>query len=155
MKNFLISICCLRLIVELTGGYAEGGLREKIKEKLKEKSQGENPYPIIEGKFSSYIQSQYGQGDYRRFLQVNDRKRFYDLHISQNYNKEKSTPIVLVFHGGGGNPVQQRNDSQIDKVSDAYGFIVVYPAGTGEGEIIIKRKEGIRVIFQKSCMLFF
>lgn len=71
-------------------------------------------------------------GHYRRHLQVGNRKRFYDLHVPQKYNKEKSLPVVLVFHGGGGNPVQQRNDSQMDKVSDKYGFIVVYPAGTGE-----------------------
>ncbi|MEK7812724.1 MAG: PHB depolymerase family esterase, partial [Candidatus Desantisbacteria bacterium] len=59
------------------------------------------------------------------------RNRFYDLHIPQKYDENTSTAVVLVFHGGLGNPAQQRSDSRMDSVADKYGFIVVYPAGTG------------------------
>jgi polyhydroxybutyrate depolymerase len=40
-------------------------------------------------------------------------------------------PLVLVFHGGGGQPTQARFDTGMDEVADKHGFIVVYPAGTG------------------------
>ncbi|MFH0947429.1 MAG: PHB depolymerase family esterase [Elusimicrobiota bacterium] len=139
LKRILISIGCLWLAIGLTVKDAEAGsIREKIKERQRERMEEKNskntPYPLIEEKCSSYIQSQCEAGDYRRHLEFDGRKRFYDLHIPQGYNKEKAMPVVLVFHGGGGNPVQQRNDSQMDKVSDAHGFIVVYPAGTGKLE---------------------
>ncbi|MFH1563931.1 MAG: hypothetical protein ABIF11_11045, partial [Nitrospirota bacterium] len=126
-------ICCLWLVMGLTTQDTGAGvIREKIKERWKErveeKSSRNSPYPLIEGKFSS------GAGDYRRFKQFGGRNRFYDLHIPQRYDEKKAMPVVLVFHGGGGNPIQQRNDSQMDGTSDKYGFIVVYPAGTGKLE---------------------
>ncbi|MFH1563457.1 MAG: PHB depolymerase family esterase [Nitrospirota bacterium] len=138
LEKILIAIGCL-LVIGLTVKYTEGGnmrdrIKERMKERMEEKSSKGPFYPLIEGKFSSYTQSQYGGGDYRRYLEFDGRKRFYDLHIPRKYNKEKSTPVVLVFHGGGGNPAQQRNDSQMDTVSDTHEFIVVYPAGTGESE---------------------
>ncbi len=120
-------LCSLWLVVGLT--YAEAGnIRERIKERWQEKSSKNLPYPLLEGKSFS------GPGDYRRYLEFDGGNRFYDLHIPQKYDENTSTAVVLVFHGGGGNPVQQRSDSQMDKVSDTHGFIVVYPAGTGRLE---------------------
>ncbi|MBU1598879.1 hypothetical protein KKG61_02030 [bacterium] len=120
-------ICCLWLVAGLTAQDTEGGIiRERIKERWEERQENKSPYPLLEGKSSS------GPGDYRRFRQFDGRRRFYDLHIPQKYDKEKAMAVVLVFHGGLGNPVQQRSDSQMDGVADKYGFIVVYPAGTGK-----------------------
>ncbi len=65
------------------------------------------------------------------YLEFGGRERFYDLYLPQNYNSDKPASVVLVFHGGLGNPEQQRYDSRMDSISDKYGFIVVYPAGTG------------------------
>jgi len=122
-------ICCLWIVMGLiTQDAGAGIIRERIKERREERQEKKSPYPLIEGIFSS------GAGDYRRYLQFDGRKRFYDLHIPQKYDEEKAMAVVLVFHGGGGNPVQQRSDSQMDGVADKYGFIVVYPAGTGKLE---------------------
>lgn len=123
----------------LRGDAMGGKIRERVKERVKEQITGQNSgedkiaaevagYKVIEG------DSTYGAGDYRRNLNFGGRDRFYLVHVPSGYNKDKATPLVLDFHGGGGNPIQQRNDSEMDNVSNANGFIVVYPAGTGEGE---------------------
>ena len=127
MKQTKCIICCLWLVMGLIDAEA-GIIRDRINQRREERQEKKSPYPLIEGKFSS------GAGDYRRFILFCGRRRFYDLHIPQKYDERKATPVVLVFHGGGGNPVQQRNDSQMDGVADKYGFIVVYPAGTGKLE---------------------
>lgn len=129
-------------IMFLPNGFAQGwGVREKLRERVKERitqrAQGDSQkagkvYPLIEGEYASYEQSPYGAGDYRRYLQCDGRKRFYEIHIPHGYHKEEAIPVVLNFHGGGGNPAQQRKDSQMDSVSDVNNFIVVYPAGTGK-----------------------
>jgi len=40
-------------------------------------------------------------------------------------------PVLVAFHGGGGNAAQFQRSSGIDAVSDREGFVVVYPNGTG------------------------
>jgi polyhydroxybutyrate depolymerase len=40
-------------------------------------------------------------------------------------------PVVLNFHGGGGNAQGQETYSRMDALADEAGFIVVYPNGTG------------------------
>ncbi len=41
-------------------------------------------------------------------------------------------PVLLAFHGGGGNARQFRRSLTLDEDADARGFIVVYPYGTGK-----------------------
>ena len=133
-------------LVLLTGLPSEGGpfrerIRERIKDRVQEKmgqrDQGksktdESQFQLIEGNGSSYQGSPYGTGNYQRYLNFGGRRRFYIIHVPSVYNKDVATPLVLNFHGGGGKPDQQRRDSGMDAVSDTGGFIVVYPAGTGQ-----------------------
>jgi polyhydroxybutyrate depolymerase len=66
-------------------------------------------------------------------------ERTYIIHIPQNYDKKTPIPLVLNFHGGGGNSENQEKASGMNNASDKYGFIVVYPQGTGKivaGKII-------------------
>lgn len=74
-------------------------------------------------------------GDYKRAILHNGKPRFYHLHVPPNFDSKKTTPIVLVFHGGGGNPRSVRYESRMDEVSNKYGFLVVYPAGTPAGAL--------------------
>ncbi len=76
-------------------------------------------------------QSPYGSGDFRRFINFEGKERFYDIHVPKGYSKDRPMPLVLNLHGGSGNPVQQRQDTEMDRTSDANGFIVIYPGGTG------------------------
>jgi polyhydroxybutyrate depolymerase len=71
-----------------------------------------------------------GPGDYERTIKVGGMDRYYLVHVPPRYNKSQPTPVVLNFHGGGGNPKAQRKSSQMDLTSDRAGFIAVYPQGT-------------------------
>jgi len=70
-------------------------------------------------------------GDHVRNLRVGERNRRYLLHIPKSYIPNRPTPVVLVFHGGGGNPEGMVRLSGMNDKSEQAGFIVVYPYGTG------------------------
>ncbi|MFH1096070.1 MAG: hypothetical protein V1749_01010 [Candidatus Desantisbacteria bacterium] len=116
LKRIVLSFGCLWILLGLTAGDTEAGnIREKVKERLREKMEEKSfqnsPYSLIEGKFSSCIQSQYGSGDYRRYLTFDGRKRFYDLHINgcpKEHKKETRTgkAICTIYAPG-------REDSEV------------------------------------------
>jgi polyhydroxybutyrate depolymerase len=82
---------------------------------------------------------QYGPGDYGRKLKISGQKRFYEMHVPPSYSKATPMPVVLVFHGGGGDPGTIRYESDMDRTADREGFIVVYPAGTNKRLLIKDR----------------
>ena len=59
-------------------------------------------------------------------------KRTYDVHVPPSYNGKTSVPLVMVFHGGGGNAKNTCKQSGMNEKADQEGFIVVYPQGTGK-----------------------
>lgn len=59
------------------------------------------------------------------------RERTYQVHLPPQYDGKKKFPIVLSLHGGGGNAVIHRRQTQMDFAADKYGYIAVYPEGTG------------------------
>ena len=61
----------------------------------------------------------------------NGQKRFYKIHLPANYDKAQKWPVVVVFHGGGGNADAAARMTEMNAKADAEGFIVVYPEGTG------------------------
>ena len=78
-----------------------------------------------------------GPGDHTRTLTVGDLKRSYLVHIPPKYDPKKPMPVVLAFHGGGGNADSMIVFSGLNKKADAAGFIVVYPNGTGRLEKVL------------------
>lgn len=70
-------------------------------------------------------------GNHERTMQYQGLSRYYELHVPPGYRKGNPASLVVVFHGGGGNPDPMHMQSGMDAVSDGHGFIVVYPAGTG------------------------
>ncbi len=75
---------------------------------------------------------QYGPGDYGRIIQVQQLNRYYEIHVPPSYDKKASFPLVLAFHGGGGDQITMRFVSKMDSTANRKGFIVVYPAGTNK-----------------------
>jgi len=73
----------------------------------------------------------YGPGTYERFIEVDSRKRRYEIHVPPGYSKEKQWPAVINYHGGGGRAAAARIQSGMDATADREGFIVIYPDGTG------------------------
>lgn len=70
-------------------------------------------------------------GDFKRTLNVGELERWYRVHIPKKYDGKTPMPVVLVFHGGGGNPESMIRLTGMNTKADSAGFIAVYPAGTG------------------------
>ncbi|MFM7056376.1 MAG: alpha/beta hydrolase family esterase [Planctomycetota bacterium] len=75
--------------------------------------------------------AQLGPGDHTRRLRVGSMDRRYLVHIPQSCDGKQPSPVVLVFHGGGGNPSGMVQLCGMNAKADQAGFIVVYPYGTG------------------------
>lgn len=69
-------------------------------------------------------------GDYARRLNHGGRSRHYQVHVPQSALEDPHPPLVLVFHGGGGNPNAVRYQTGMNRVAEREGFVVIYPAGT-------------------------
>jgi polyhydroxybutyrate depolymerase len=70
------------------------------------------------------------------------RSRNYLVHVPAAAATRGPLPVLLAFHGGGGNPAQFRRSAGIDRVADREGFIAVYPAGTGVGKFLLTWNAG-------------
>lgn len=57
--------------------------------------------------------------------------RQYLLYVPPSYDSSKPTPLVISMHAAAVWPAQQMNLSHWNRLADEYGFIVVYPAGSG------------------------
>jgi polyhydroxybutyrate depolymerase len=71
-------------------------------------------------------------GDHTRTVQVGKLVRRYRIYIPEKYDASKATPVIVVFHGGGGNPESMMRLSGMNAKADEAGFLVVYPFGTGK-----------------------
>ncbi len=59
------------------------------------------------------------------------RNRTYQLYVPENLLSQSEVPLVLSFHGGGGNAENQARVSEFNPLADEHGFIAVYPNGSG------------------------
>ena len=57
-------------------------------------------------------------------------QRDYSLYVPASYNGSTAVPLILNFHGFGGNGLQQYASSGFKSVADTAGFIFVSPTGT-------------------------
>jgi len=76
-------------------------------------------------------------GDHTRTLKHDGRTRSYIVHIPPKYDSKQPTPLVLAFHGGGGNAQIMMRFYGLNDKADKGGFIVAYPNGTGRSENIL------------------
>ena len=54
-------------------------------------------------------------------------QRKYIVHMPPQYNGEKPVPAVLVLHGGIGTAEKTQRFTEMNKISDQNGFLVIYP----------------------------
>lgn len=76
-------------------------------------------------------------------LTVGDLDRSFVVHLPPQYDGEKALPVVLTYHGGGGNAQQFKQWCGLDDKADEAGFIVVYPNGTGRIARLLTFNAGI------------
>ena len=73
-----------------------------------------------------------GEGDLRtRTVTADGRERSYQVYVPDGYEAGTPTPVVLVFHGGGGSADSMRRLSGLSEKAEEAGFIAVYPRGSG------------------------
>ncbi len=68
-------------------------------------------------------------GDVKKKITVDGEDREYYVHVPTGYDGSSPVPLVLALHGGGGKATKMDKLTGFGKVSDAEGFIVVYPQG--------------------------
>ncbi len=76
-------------------------------------------------------QAEQPRSDAQAVLQVGNLKRGYDFHIPAAYDSQKPMPLVLAFHGTGGNGPAMAEMTGLNQIADQSGFIVVYPDAIG------------------------
>jgi polyhydroxybutyrate depolymerase len=70
-------------------------------------------------------------GDHIIKLTHDNRTRSAIVHIPTRAIDARRIPVVLNFHGGGGNGANEQQYSLMDRLADREAFIAVYPNGTG------------------------
>lgn len=73
-------------------------------------------------------------GDYTLQLGNQDDLRDVIIHIPPAYDGTAMLPLVIVLHGGGGSGSQVQRQADLDPYADEYGFVAVYPNGSGRLE---------------------
>jgi polyhydroxybutyrate depolymerase len=68
-------------------------------------------------------------GNHDGTIEFGGLQRTYYLHVPPSYTGKKATPLVFVFHGGGGSGKDAANLTGFSQCSDQNGFLVVYPDG--------------------------
>lgn len=72
-----------------------------------------------------------GRGMHEFFIEHGGSDRRYLVYLPVSYDRTIATPVIFNFHGGGGNADGVNAMSLMNETADKYGFIVVYPEGTG------------------------
>lgn len=70
-------------------------------------------------------------GDYVFHLEHDRLNRMYRVHIPKGYDRSKPAPVLLAYHGGGGDMDYMARDGFYGLISksDREGFIAVFPNG--------------------------
>ncbi|HEY7772755.1 MAG TPA: PHB depolymerase family esterase [Marinagarivorans sp.] len=62
-------------------------------------------------------------------INVDGRSRSYNLYVPDSYPTDRVVPLVLRFHGLGGNGNQEMSSTGYRQIADQEGFILVTPSG--------------------------
>lgn len=75
-------------------------------------------------------------GDHTFSIQHGGRRRSYIVHVPPSARgarpADRALPVVIAFHGGGGEAAGFKGYAGLDAVADREGVLVVYPNGTGQ-----------------------
>jgi len=74
--------------------------------------------------------TQLAAGDHTLTLQHGGRQRSYIVHVPKA-GSDRARPVILAFHGGGGEADGFKAYAGLDAVADREGVIVAYPNGNG------------------------
>ncbi|MBI5752572.1 MAG: prolyl oligopeptidase family serine peptidase [Hydrogenophilales bacterium] len=106
---------------------ASGTLRERLKQRLNKVRQSKSA-----SESSSAATSRIDKpGDYTFSIVHDGLTRMYLVHVPQKYRAATPAPVVLAFHGGGGDMNYMATDKYYGLISkaEAEGFVVAFPSG--------------------------
>jgi polyhydroxybutyrate depolymerase len=75
-------------------------------------------------------------GDHWLSVRHDGRARRYLVHVPPAAASGRALPLLLSFHGAGGNPAGHQRFTRTDSLADRAGFLVVYPEGTDSGGLL-------------------
>ena len=67
----------------------------------------------------------------KKSISVRGRKRTYRLYVPPTVRRELPAPLVLVFHGGGGQGPSMERLTGFDDLAEREKFVVAYPDAVG------------------------
>ncbi len=108
----IIVIICIVLVL---------GIAQKIREQKTEIGPGEEF-------------NEFGPGDHDFSLEYGGLTRKYLVHVPISYDTKKPAPLILAFHGGGGDSEMMATDKYYNLISKSNkeGFIVAFPNGASQ-----------------------
>ena len=103
-------------------------LRERIKERWQARQQAKTGTPTPSPNTSQSIDQ---PGDYTFTLQHGGLTRKYRVHVPRSYQPGSPAPLLIAFHGGGGNMDHMASDDNYGLISksESAGFVAVFPNG--------------------------
>jgi polyhydroxybutyrate depolymerase len=127
MSLLACSLVLLPQDVAAQNNAATGTLRERLKQRWI-KAQQNKPAPESSADTTSRIDK---PGDYTFSIVHDGLTRLYRVHVPQRYGAANQAPLLLAFHGGGGDMNFMATDKYYGLISkaEAEGFIVVFPNG--------------------------
>jgi polyhydroxybutyrate depolymerase len=77
------------------------------------------------------LQAHHPTGDFVGSLSFRNHIRKYDVHVPPSYKGGEPWPMVVCFHGGGGDIGFARRMFRLNEKADKEHFLVCYPNGSG------------------------
>ncbi|MBI3411802.1 MAG: prolyl oligopeptidase family serine peptidase [Planctomycetes bacterium] len=81
-------------------------------------------------------------GKHTRTIEIAGVQRSFIVHVPATYDPRKPTPLVLALHGATMTASLMESFTGLNKKADEAGFIVVYPNGTGPGNLFLTWNSG-------------
>jgi polyhydroxybutyrate depolymerase len=70
-------------------------------------------------------------GDHTFSIRHGGRARSYIVHVPSAVSRDQPLPVVIAFHGGGGEAEGFQRYAGLDAIADRHGVLIVYPNGSG------------------------
>jgi polyhydroxybutyrate depolymerase len=87
-------------------------------------------------------------GTHRFSMMHGGKERTFYLHIPDSYQLGTPMPVVMIFHGAGGDGLLMMLLSRFNDKAEKEGFIAVYPEGQAVGGLV---GDGVRVWDAGNC----
>jgi len=101
-------------------------------------------------------------GDQNMTVNVNGQTRSFIMHVPSAYNGSKAVPLVIDFHGIGGDGNGQMFQTQLKAQTDPEGVISLYPNGESKAwnvgpccstaDDVQFTREMIKAVSEKACI---